>query len=112
MAAVAADRNLLFGLIALQNGLIDQDQLVNAFRAWTRDRARPLADHFAARGDLDPEQRAAVNALVALNLKKHGGDPEKSLAALELGRSTRESLARISNPDVQASLARLGTGSG
>ena len=27
MAAVAADRNLLFGLIALQNGLIVQDQL-------------------------------------------------------------------------------------
>lgn len=41
----AADRNLLFGLLALQNGLIDQDQLVAAFRAWIRDRTRPLADN-------------------------------------------------------------------
>ena len=32
MTAANADRNLLFGLIALQNGLIDQDQLVTAFR--------------------------------------------------------------------------------
>ena len=36
MAATAADRNLLFGLLALQNGLIDQGQLVAGFQAWTR----------------------------------------------------------------------------
>ena len=41
MAAIAADRNLLFGLLALQNGLIDQVQLVAAFQAWTLDKARP-----------------------------------------------------------------------
>ena len=45
----AADRTLLFGLLALQNGLIDQDQLVDAFRAWTRDKARPMADHLVGR---------------------------------------------------------------
>ena len=51
-----ADRDLLFGLLALQNGLIDQGQLVAAFQAWTRDKARPLADHLVARGDLDAER--------------------------------------------------------
>jgi hypothetical protein len=29
----AADRHLLFGLLALQNGLIDQGQLMLAFQA-------------------------------------------------------------------------------
>jgi hypothetical protein len=48
----AADRHLLFGLLALQNGLIDQGQLVAAFQAWTRDKARSVADHLEARGDL------------------------------------------------------------
>ncbi len=38
-------RDLLFGLLALQNGLIDQEALFAAFAAWTRDRARSLADH-------------------------------------------------------------------
>jgi hypothetical protein len=38
---IAADRDLFFGPIALQNGLIDQGQLVAAFQAWTRDRMRP-----------------------------------------------------------------------
>ena len=46
----AADRHLLFGLLALQNGRIDQVQLVAAFQAWTRDKARSLADHLEARG--------------------------------------------------------------
>jgi hypothetical protein len=32
MSAVAADRDLLFGLLALQNGLIDQAKLVAASR--------------------------------------------------------------------------------
>jgi hypothetical protein len=45
MAAIAADRHLLFGLLALQNGLIDQGQLVAAFQAWTRDKARSLPDY-------------------------------------------------------------------
>ena len=48
MAVVAADGDLLFGLLALQNGLIDQGQLVAAFQAWTRDKARPLAEHLVA----------------------------------------------------------------
>jgi hypothetical protein len=38
-----AGRQLLFGLLALQNGLINQVQLVAAFQAWTLDKARSLA---------------------------------------------------------------------
>ena len=42
------------GLIALQVGLIDQDQLVAAFRAWSRDKARPLADHLVTAATWTP----------------------------------------------------------
>jgi tRNA A-37 threonylcarbamoyl transferase component Bud32 len=105
-----ADRNLLFGLLALQNGLIDQSKLVAAFQAWTLDKDRPLADHLVARGDLEPNQRAVVEAMVGLHLKKHGGSTEQSLAAIPTGRSTRESLARLADPEMKASLARLGPG--
>src|SRR4051812_22274546 len=111
MAAIAAERNLLFGLLALQNGLIDQGQLVAAFQAWTRDKPRALTDHLVGRGDLDADDRSAVEALVARHLKKHGGDVERSLAAIPAGRSTRESLARIDDPDVGGTLAHLGSAS-
>jgi hypothetical protein len=33
---LATECDLLFGLLALQNGLIEQGQLVAAFQAWTR----------------------------------------------------------------------------
>jgi hypothetical protein len=109
MAALAADRNLLFGLLALQIGLIDQGQLVAAFQAWTLDKARALADHLVGRGHLDVDDRYAVDALVARHIKKHGGDVERSLAAVPAGCSTRESLARIDDPEVGESLSHLGS---
>ncbi len=110
MAAVTAERDLLFGLLALQNGLINQVQLVAAFQAWTLDKARALADHLVVRGDLDADDRSAVESLVARHIRKHG-DVERSLAAIPAGRSTRESLALIDDPDVGGTLAHLGTAS-
>jgi serine/threonine-protein kinase len=112
MAAIAADRNLLFGLLALQVGLIDQGQLVAAFQAWTRDKLRPLADHLVGRGDLNADDRSAVEALVARHITKHGGDAEKSLAAIPAGRCTREHLAKLGDPDIGATLGHVGSGHG
>jgi serine/threonine-protein kinase len=112
MAAITADRNLLFGLLALQNGLINQGQLVAAFQAWTLDKARALADHLVGRGDLDADDRSVVDALVAHHLKKHGGDAEKSLAVIPTGRSTRANLVGLGDPQIDASLAHVGAGSG
>ena len=106
----APDRDLLFGLLALQNGLIDQVQLVAAFQAWTRDKARPLASHLVARGDLDDGDRDAVEALIDRHVKKHG-DVEKSLAAVPAGRSTRERLAALADKDLGHTLLHAGSGS-
>ena len=99
MAAIAADGNLLFGLLALQIGLVDQSKLVAASQAWTLDKARSLADHLVGHGDLDSERRALLDALVAQHLTKHG-EVEHSLAAIPAGHSTRETLARLGDPDL------------
>ena len=96
--ATAADRNLLFGLLALQNGLIDQDQLVAAFRAWSRDKSRQIARLPGRPRRPGRRPARAVEVMVGLHEKKHGGDAEKSLAAIPAGRSTRESLAATQRP--------------
>jgi hypothetical protein len=49
MVDADANPNLLFGLMALQNGMNDQDQLVAAFRAWSRDAGRSIAEQLAGR---------------------------------------------------------------
>jgi hypothetical protein len=96
-------------MLALQNGLIDQDQLVAAFRAWTSDKGSPIAECLVARGALETDQCAVVDAMVSLHLKKHGGNAERSLAAVSTGRSTRESLAQIRDADIGVSLGYLGS---
>jgi eukaryotic-like serine/threonine-protein kinase len=107
----AVDRQLLFGLVALQIGFINQDQLLAAFQAWTLHRSKSLDDHLVERGDLDDADRAAIDALGARHLTRHGGDGEKSLAAVPAGRSTRESLARLADAEIAMSLGHLGTDS-
>jgi hypothetical protein len=72
--------------------------------------ARSLAEHLYGRGDLDTDDRAAVDALVARHLKKHGGDVERSLAEIPAGRSTCGRLRGIDDPDLAASLATLAPG--
>jgi serine/threonine-protein kinase len=106
-----APRDLLFGLLALQNGMVSRDQLVMAFTAWTGS-DRPIADILVEHGALSPPRRDLLDALAAEHLVAHGGDPEKSLAALDVNRSTRESLANAGGPEVEATLAHVGSGSG
>src|SRR5215472_8349448 len=100
MAAVAAERNLLFGLLALQTGLINQAQLVAAFHAWTQATDRPMAEILAEQGALSDPCVTLVEGLVIEHQRRHGNDPERSLAAIGVGPSTREGLARIGDPDL------------
>ena len=106
----ASDDNwdLLFGLVAFQLGLIDRTQLADAFAAWSFEVDLSLADHLVAQGELDAEQRMGVETMVALHLKKHGGNVERSLAAIPVGRSVREALAEAVGPDIAASLPPIG----
>jgi hypothetical protein len=56
-------RDLLLALLALQNGLIDQDRLVAAFGTWSRDKGRAMAEILVNRGVLDSEQRSALEMI-------------------------------------------------
>src|SRR5947209_13585151 len=95
-------RDLLFGLVALQNGFIDQSRLVAAFQSWRLDKARPMADILVSQGALDAAQRALLDSLAAQILKAHEGDPEKSLASIAAGWSTCRKLEAVGDPDLHA----------
>ena len=51
----AADRHLVFGLLAFENGLINQGRLVVGSQACSRDRSKSLADQVVARMVLDAD---------------------------------------------------------
>jgi serine/threonine-protein kinase len=105
----SADRNLLFGIIALQMDFITRDQLIAAMHAWVLDKHKPLSQVLTEQRALSVEDREAIESLVRRHLLRHDNDPERSLAALSsIGQRLREDLSRIGDPDVHASLPCLG----
>jgi hypothetical protein len=103
----AADRNLLFGILALQMDFVSRDALIAGMNAWVLDKAKPLGQILIEQGALDADNRDLLEALVARHLEMHGNDPEKSLAAVSSIRSVRQDLERFADPEVQASLVHV-----
>ena len=64
MAAVDADRNLLFGVLALQGDLIDANQFAEVCSAWALRKDQSLADHLLERGWLSAEDCRSVEQLL------------------------------------------------
>jgi WD40 repeat protein/serine/threonine protein kinase len=109
MTGANSDRNLLFGVLALQMDFVGRDALVTAMHAWVLEKAKPLGQLLVEQGALRPDNRDLLETLVARHLEMHGQDLEKSLAALHLPPQVADDLGSLTDDDVQASLARLPT---
>ena len=77
-----ADRNLLFGVLALQADVIDADQFIKICTLWTTHKQSALGDLLIELGWITPIDKADVERLVERKLKRHGGDPRAGLAAV------------------------------
>src|SRR5262249_52083775 len=107
MSQPHADRNLLFGILALQMDFISRDALVAAMHAWVLDKAKPLGQILVEQAALTPDNREWLEAGVERHLAQHGNDPQRSLAAVSSIHSVRQDLQRIADGDVQASLVHV-----
>jgi serine/threonine-protein kinase len=104
----SADRNLLFGILAVQMDFVSRDALIAAMHAWVLAKQRPLGDLLQEQGALTPEHRQVLDMVTAAHLKAHGDDAQRSLAAVA-HRSTLGDLAQsVADPDLLASLAAAG----
>jgi serine/threonine-protein kinase len=100
----AADRNLLFGILALQMDFIDRDALIQAMNAWVLEKSRPLGLILRDQGHLASQRLDLLNALVQEHLAAHHGDPQQSLAALAVPASIHQDLRSLADHDLQGSL--------
>jgi serine/threonine-protein kinase len=100
------DRNLLFGVLALQADLLDAARFAEACTAWTARKDVPLADLLIERGWITPTDKADIERLLQRKLTKHSGDTKASLAAVADDEVQRV-LAMLEDPDIAASLAGL-----
>lgn len=100
------DRNLLFGVFALQADLVDSDQFAQACRHWATNKETPLAEILIAHGWLTAEEQIHVDFLVERTLRKHGGNLRASLCSTASGRA-RDVLASLGDAELRQCLADL-----
>ena len=82
-----ANRNLLFGILAMQVDFITRENLIAATSAWVRDKSRALDQILVEQGALTEDAQAMLAPLVEKHLEMHDNDVEKSLASAPAANS-------------------------
>jgi eukaryotic-like serine/threonine-protein kinase len=93
-----ADRNVLFGTLAVQMGFVTRDDLAAVTAEWERDTSRSLGDVLCERKALADDERRLLDAMVAKHLVRQGDDPARSLTAVSPDPSVREALSQATDP--------------
>lgn len=69
MASLPVDRNLLFGIVALQMRFINRVELFDAMQEWVNDKTRTLCQVLLARNTLTDDVSTLIDALVERQLE-------------------------------------------
>jgi WD40 repeat protein/serine/threonine protein kinase len=107
MTSSTSDRNLLFGILALQMDFITRDGLIDAMQAWTLAKTQSLGEVLVDRELMPQSQRDVLEQLVDAHITQHGGDAQQSLQGLSSVGITADALQSLADPDVQASLLHV-----
>jgi serine/threonine protein kinase len=83
---------------------ISRDALISAMNAWALNKATVLSQILQDQVALTEARRGLLDALVEEHIRAHRGNPQNSLAALSSIGTFRDDLARIADPDIQASM--------
>ena len=75
MGTASADRNLLFGVLAVQLDFISRDDLIAATSRWVLDKEQPLSDVFVEQGMISGEEAQLLDGVVKKHLQRNGDDP-------------------------------------
>jgi len=108
------ERNLLFGILAHQAGLVDGPALSESLQLWSADGSRSLTDVLAERSRIEQSGQVQVGALVDDVVREHGGDAPRALVTtIDLWSQSatpaesarvRQAVDRILNASVQRTI--------
>ncbi len=106
-----ADRNLLFGILALKLDLIAADQFMAGVQAWSADKSIPLPEHLKRLGHLSHADLLLLSPLVEEYFRQGGHGTEKSLARIASGTLVQQMLSIVAarDADVADSLSQWTT---
>jgi serine/threonine-protein kinase len=100
-----AAREILVGILALQNGFIDHVELIRAIQSWALDKGRRLGAILLEAGKLDCPRLALLEALADEHRKLCGDDLQASLASFGALAPVIQAVRRMGDRDVETSFA-------
>ena len=92
---ILADRNLLFGILAVQMNFVSRDALIAAMNAWVLAQHRALGGILVDQGALTAARHDLLEQLVNEHVVAHGDDPEQSLTAADGEGAIRREWRRL-----------------
>ncbi len=98
-------KHLLFGILALHNGLIKREDFLAAVAEWLEDKSKPIDQVLLERKALSAKDHEWLKPAVERHIQDHQGNATLSLAAVESYDSVREQLENLEDPDVEEALA-------
>jgi serine/threonine protein kinase len=78
----STDRNLLFAVMALQQGLVSRDAIIAAMNSWLVEKSKSLGKILVEQGVLTERAHEEVNELVSRHVELHDNDVAASLVAI------------------------------
>src|SRR5262245_27398918 len=92
MVPSTADRDLLLGVLAVQGDFLSRDQVRAGLESWLHDRSKPLGQVLRDQGQLTPERRQELDALVERYLKPPAGagDRDPAISTISEGPGSNE----------------------
>ena len=103
----SADRNLLFGILALQMDFVSRKALIEGMQAWLLEKHKPLGELLIEQGAMSPGNVQLLEPLVDAHVAQHGGEVKQCLASVSSDGGLAFGLAEVKDDDLQASLGLL-----
>jgi len=100
MSTASANRNLLFGVLAVQLDFVSRDDLIAATNRWVLDKQQPLGAVFIEQGILSTEESQLIENVVQKHLDRNNNDPQQSLQSIQAIESVRETLGALNNKEI------------
>lgn len=105
--ASSADRNLLFGILAWQSGVISETHLLEAMKRWTFEKHRSLSELLIELRALTPQQVQLLDPMVEAQIQLYEGKPSSALESMNSQPRIAKTLVRhIADQDLLASINR------
>src|SRR5258708_2780635 len=99
MSVSNEDRNVMFGVLAVEKSFVGREVLVQSMGTWVQDKSKSLGQILLERQVLSSQSRDLLETLTDERLQQSETETEKSLATVGWTESLQEDLRKIARSE-------------